>query len=131
MSDISCVVRSSLSDQFVLCVPSEYDYHYSSSMKTVICDVIAEYHKSSTGKPLEITTVDDSDLRTYVTTKAENKKLHRDQKVDTMFGASKGGAGLLALDELEKRLYIRRSRRLRACAVDGVSGDVVCPEAAL
>ena len=92
MSDISCVVRSSLSDQFVLCVPSEYDYHYSSSMKTVICDVIAEYHKSSTGKPLEITTVDDSDLRTYVTTKAENKKLHRDQKVDTMFGASKGGA---------------------------------------
>ena len=75
MSDVSCIVRSSISDQFVLCVPSEYDYHYSSAKKGDICDTIAEYYKSSTGNPLEITLVDDADLKTYVTTKDDAKKL--------------------------------------------------------
>ena len=82
MSDVSCVVRSGLSDQFVLCVPSEYDYHYSSTKKSDICNVIAEYYHSTTGKALEITVVDDADLRTYVTTKAETKKMRDRNDLD-------------------------------------------------
>ncbi|XP_024516129.1 uncharacterized protein LOC112341010 [Selaginella moellendorffii] len=54
MRVIDSIVRSKYSQQFILCCPEEYDYHYSSSRVSEICDTLVAVYRVVTGKTLAV-----------------------------------------------------------------------------
>lgn len=80
VDELGSITASGISDEFVLHVPSEYDYRFKSAKKDTICKIlqeIAKKHflktdKTSTGKKkkLNVTLLQQSDLKEKALTKA-------------------------------------------------------------
>ena len=73
------IIRSRFSEQFVLRVPSEYDYHFSSPRVAEVTHVLQRLHAEAGegaggaggGPALEVRFVDDKDLTVHAITKAK------------------------------------------------------------
>ena len=73
------IIRSRFSEQFVLRVPSEYDYHFSSPRVAEVTHVLQRLHTEARegaggaggGPALEVRFVDDKDLTVHAITKAK------------------------------------------------------------
>ena len=62
------------SDEFVLHVPSEYDYHYSSPKREQIIEILRELHQITHKKILPVYGVYPIHLKEFTTTKQDKKK---------------------------------------------------------
>jgi len=76
VDEIGSITGSSVSDEFVLHVPSEYDYRFKSAKKEIICKVIQDLfkkyiqkHEKNKKKRLNLTFIQQSDLKDRALTK--------------------------------------------------------------
>eukprot|EP00898_Chlorokybus_atmophyticus_P006321 jgi/Chlat1/6690/Chrsp49S00481 len=77
LQEIPVLMRSTMSGQFVLHVPSEYDYHYASARADEAVEAIATLRRVLTGSRPETILVDMADLRPMVTTKKSARRQQR------------------------------------------------------
>ena len=77
VQDIGKVVCSRGSDQFILHIPKEYDYHYSSAKHKEIVSILEKVHQVYVGESLKVETLDDKDLTKYVLTKKDLEKRNK------------------------------------------------------
>ena len=77
VQDIGKVVCSRVSDQFILHIPKEYDYHYSSAKHKEIVSILEKVHQLYVGESLKVETLDDKDLTKYVLTKKDLEKRNK------------------------------------------------------
>jgi len=76
IDEIGSITGSSISDEFVLHVPAEYDYRFKSAKKEVICKVIQDLfkkyiqkHEKNKKKRLNVVYIQQSDLKDRALTK--------------------------------------------------------------
>ena len=74
VQDIGKVVCSTTSNQFILHVPKEYDYHYVSPRAKEIVSVVEKVYNVYVGEKLGVESLDDNDLTKYVLTKKDVEK---------------------------------------------------------
>ena len=88
------MLRSRFSEQFVLSIPTEYDYHYSSPRVAEIMHLIQTLYTEVCDNKLTVDFVDEKDLSGYVVTKEKALKMSM-AGVDRAGGApsSAGPAG--------------------------------------
>ncbi|QDZ17804.1 protein kinase [Chloropicon primus] len=77
VQDIGKIIVSRVSDQFILHIPKEYDYHYSSSRSKEITSILEKVHHVYVGESLTVETLDDKDLTKYVLTKKDLEKRNK------------------------------------------------------
>ena len=69
------ITLSKLSDEFVIhCEDIDYDYHYSSSRKKTIVEIIAKNYEAIKEEELKLFEIGVKNLNTFVTTKKEKEK---------------------------------------------------------
>jgi serum/glucocorticoid-regulated kinase 2 len=69
------ITLSKLSDEFVIhCNDIDYDYHYISSRKKTIVEIIAKYYQPINEEELKLFELPVKNLSTFVTTKKEKEK---------------------------------------------------------
>lgn len=61
---IAGITKSSISHEFVIHVPSEYDYRYKHENKSALCSLLSELHEKLTGGSIRTATGDDADVNT-------------------------------------------------------------------
>ena len=82
LSGISVTTKS---NEFVIhCNDYEYDYHYTSSKKRQIAEVLATLYRDKLGKEFNIFLSEKSSLKDVVTTKKEKRKNFSSTKVGTL-----------------------------------------------
>ena len=77
VQDIGKIISSRTSDQFILHIPKEYDYHYSSGRSKEIVTILEKVHHVYVGESLSVETLDDKDLTKYVLTKKDLEKRNK------------------------------------------------------
>ena len=72
---IEGITVSKLSDEFVIhCSDEDYDYHFVSSRKKMIIEIISKFYKLINDIDFDLFEVDEKSLNEYVTTKKDKKK---------------------------------------------------------
>ena len=76
VTTIEAITKSKNKDstEFVLHIPSEYDYRYTGSEREMVIETIKKVYNTMTGKPLPIYGVPHLYLKDFVTSKADRKK---------------------------------------------------------
>ena len=77
VQDIGKIISSRSSDQFILHIPKEYDYHYASGRSKEIVSILEKVHHVYVGQNLAVETLDDQDLTKYVLTKKDLEKRNK------------------------------------------------------
>jgi serum/glucocorticoid-regulated kinase 2 len=79
---IDGITVSKLSDAFVIhCKDIDYDYHFISSRKKTIIEIISKYYKIINEKEILLFEVNEKSLNAYVTTKKEKEKRQKASKI--------------------------------------------------
>ena len=74
INSIKGITLSKLSDEFVIhCNDEEYDYHYVSTKKKKIVEIIAKYYYNIKNEELKLFELNISSLKDYVTSKKDKK----------------------------------------------------------
>ena len=77
VQDIGKIISSRTSDQFILHIPKEYDYHYSSARSKEVVTILEKVHHVYVGESLSVETLDDKDLTKFVLTKKDLEKRNK------------------------------------------------------
>lgn len=84
--EIIGITNSKVSNDFVVHINNdENDYGYSSPEKNIIICILASLYEKNQKKPLKICSVDDKNLKNYITSKKEKKKDGSFTKMDEKF----------------------------------------------
>ena len=74
MKSIAGVTRSRNGDEFIVHIPEEYDYRFSSPLKDNIIQVLSKSFRETTGKTLWLWETDEINLKELATSKSDKKK---------------------------------------------------------
>eukprot|EP00297_Palpitomonas_bilix_P003246 CAMPEP_0113894872 /NCGR_PEP_ID=MMETSP0780_2-20120614/17003_1 /TAXON_ID=652834 /ORGANISM="Palpitomonas bilix" /LENGTH=563 /DNA_ID=CAMNT_0000885549 /DNA_START=74 /DNA_END=1766 /DNA_ORIENTATION=+ /assembly_acc=CAM_ASM_000599 len=95
---VRMITASSKTGQFVIHVPSEYDYFFNSSVKDEVVDVVRKNYRNVTGRELKVEVIDNPSLKEVVMSK-DSKKTFDDVLGNIQRAKGKGMSKLPSLDE--------------------------------
>jgi serum/glucocorticoid-regulated kinase 2 len=85
---VESITVSTVSDEFVLHVPTEYDYRLMSLRKKEVVDTLKNAFAEATSSPLEVAEIDLIVLKSLCITKYQARKTKREPKNTSRFSAS-------------------------------------------
>lgn len=100
---VTAVTLSSVSNQFILHVPSEYDYHYSDAAKEAIMETVRDAKFAAALGDLEVRHVSDASLDALCTTRVQARAARAAGVARPVGGGGEGGARALSSSSVGKR----------------------------
>mmetsp|Transcript_25028 Transcript_25028/g.82012 ORF Transcript_25028/g.82012 Transcript_25028/m.82012 type:complete len:540 (-) Transcript_25028:125-1744(-) len=88
VTEVKKIIMSESSEEFVIHVPTEYDYHYASPRKSEVVSVLSECILGVSGEKANVEVSKATNLSEFVVTKKESRV-----KFSSFFGGSPGAGG--------------------------------------